>query len=229
MARIPYTEIEKHFSAQRLNKYRFPSNNNKTKTLKLYKANLLVSRSFYPLLSVFEIVTRNSIYNVLASYFNDTDWIINQQNGFMSDNSLRRGSFYLRTEVARCIQKLTQNQSTITSGKVIAEQTFGFWTSLLEPYHFRLIRGKTLDAFPNRLRGYGRSDVLKSLKKIQKFRNRIYHNEPICFVNNQIDFSQALEIHQEILEVIAWIDTTIINWTKDLDDVLKEIQQAQQI
>ena len=173
MARIPYTEIEKHFSAQRLNKYRFPSNNNKTKTLKLYKANLLVSRSFYPLLSVFEIVTRNSIYNVLASYFNDTDWIINQQNGFMSDNSLRRGSFYLRTEVARCIQKLTQNQSTITSGKVIAEQTFGFWTSLLEPYHFRLIRGKTLDAFPNRLRGYGRSDVLKSLKKIQKFRNRI--------------------------------------------------------
>lgn len=214
MARIPYKTFEKNLSYPRLSRYLFLSNGNKPKTIKLYKANLQVSRSFYPLLSILEIVIRNSIDEVLTSYFNDTDWIINQQNGFMADNSLRRGNFYLKTEVSRAIQKIRQNRSRVTSGKVIAEQTFGFWTSLLEPYHFRLIQGKTLNAFLNRPHGYGRTDVMKELKKIQKFRNRIYHNEPICFANNQIDFSQAIDAHTAILEVLAWIDASFGIWVK---------------
>lgn len=229
MSRIPFKTVEKLLSKPRLSRYLFLSNGNKTKTIKLYKANLQISQSFYPLLSVLEIVIRNSINEILTLYFNDTDWIINQQNGFLSDNSLRRGNFYLRTEVSRAIQKLRQNNARITSGKIIAEQTFGFWTSLLEPHHFRLIQGKTLNAFPNRPHGYGRSDILRELKKIQKFRNRIYHNEPICFANNQINFSTAIDIHTTILEVLSWIDADFVNWIKDLDNILKEIRLAQKI
>lgn len=229
MARIPYKTVEGLLSPPRLSRYLFLSNGNKTKTIKLYKANLQISQTFYPLLSVLEVVIRNSISEVLALYFNDADWIINQQNGFLSDNSLRRGNFYLKTEVSRAIQKLRQNNAGITSGKVIAEQTFGFWTSLLEPHHFRLIQGKTLNAFPNRPHGFGRSDILRELKKIQKFRNRIYHNEPVCFANNQIDFSQATDVHKTILEVLFWINSNSVSWIKDLDNVLKEIRLAQKI
>ncbi len=224
MARILYSTLEKYLSPQRLNKYRFPAKNNKSRTLKLYQANLVVSSSFYPLLSVLEISFRNSINEVLALHFNDSDWIVNQQNGFMSDNSLKLRNFYLKNEVNKATRQIRRNSGQLTSGKVIAEQTFGFWTSLLEPYHFRLIQGKTLNAFPNRPHGFGRSDVLRELKKIQKFRNRIYHNEPVCFQNNQIDFSTAIEIHQTILEVLSWINPDLGIWLKDLDTVSDKIR-----
>ena len=229
MPRIPYKIVEKNLSQARLSRYLLLSNGNKAKTIKLYKANLQVSRSFYSLLSVLEIVVRNNINETLILYFNDSDWIINQQTGFMSDNSLRRGNFYVKTEVSRAIHKIRQTGARVSNGKIVAEQTFGFWTSLLEPYNFRLIQGTLLNAFPNRPHGYGRNDILKELKKIQKFRNRIYHNEPVCFANNQIDFSAAIDVHNAILEIISWIDVNFVSWVKNLDSVLEEIRIAQQI
>ena len=229
MPRTPYIKTEYHLSKPRLSRYLKASNKNKTKAIRLYKNNLKVSRSFYPLLSIFEITFRNSLNRVLVSHFQDSDWIINQQNGFMNDSSLKQGNYFLKYKVKSAVDNLNWNNTNITIGKIIAEQTLGFWTSLFKNYHFALLKGNILSAFPYRPKGYKRNDIYKELKKINDFRNRIYHYEPICFSGNTIDFSSAVDVHKSILELLKWIDSSIASWTKDLDDVLLEIKKAKSI
>ena len=226
MSRISYLKIEQQLSKPRLSRYLKATNKNKTKALRLYKNNLRVSRSFYPLLSIFEIVFRNNLNKVLISHFQDNDWIINQQNGFMSDASLKQSKYYLRGKVKSSIDSLKRNNTNITSGKIIAEQTLGFWTSLFKSHHFALLKGNILRAFPNRPKGYKRDDIYRELKKINDFRNRIYHYEPICFLGNKINFSSTIDDHKSILEVLTWLDSSSLSWIKDLDDVLLEIKKA---
>ena len=228
MARISYSQIELQLSQPRLNRYLTATGNNKTKAIKLYKANLRVSKSFYPLINIVEIAVRNSLDKVLSSHFNDRSWIINQQNGFMSHNSLRQGNFYLRKQVSKAIGNLRNRNTIVTSGRVIAEQTFGFWTALLKPHHYRLLQGKPINAFPHCPHSYQRNDFLRELNKLRDFRNRIHHNESICFSNNTVNFSTAIEIHDLILGVLSWIDNEF-GWVRDLDEVLSEINKASKI
>jgi hypothetical protein len=54
----------------------------------MYKQNLLVAQSIHPVIGVFEVVLRNSIYNAISKYFQDENWIVNQKEGFMSDKTL---------------------------------------------------------------------------------------------------------------------------------------------
>jgi hypothetical protein len=229
MPKISYLQIEQYISKPRLSRYLKATNKNKTKAILLYKNNLIVSRSFYPLLSIFEITFRNSLNKVLELHFQDNDWIINQQNGFMSNSSLKQSKYYLKGKVKTTIDNLKRNNIHISSGKIIAEQTLGFWTSFFKSHHFALIKGKALYTFPNCPKGFKRDDIYRKLKKINDFRNRIYHYEPICFSGNKIDFSQVIEIHEIILEVLSWIDKNLLNFVKDLDNVLDEINRAKNI
>lgn len=81
--------FKQYFSEARINRYLLATGNSTSKSIKLYKANLKISQAFHPLLGVFEVVLRNKLNEILTSYFNDPDWIINQKTGFMSDPSLR--------------------------------------------------------------------------------------------------------------------------------------------
>jgi hypothetical protein len=109
----------------------------------MYKQNLLVTQSIHPVIGVFEVVLRNSIYNALSNYFQDENWIVNQKEGFMSDKALvfrnnpskisKRNDF-LKREVLKAEQKLKMKYSknpsmSINAGNIIAEQSFGFWTN----------------------------------------------------------------------------------------------------
>jgi hypothetical protein len=43
--------------------------------------------------------------------------------------------------------KAYKANSKVTSGKIIAEQTLGFWTDLFEVHHYRLLKGKPIQIF----------------------------------------------------------------------------------
>ena len=227
MPQILYHKLEKHLSEPRLGRYLLASLGRKTKAKRLYKANLQVAQAFQPLLSMLEVVLRNGLNDALTVRFSDSDWIINQQSGFMSDPSLRHGNFYLQREVGKAINRLTRNHITVTSGNVIAEQSFGFWTELFEPYHYRLIGGCPLRVFAHLPRQFKRSHISKELLKIRLFRNRISHNEPVCFGMNRVDFTLVEEVHDSILNILGWIEPELVTWVKDLDQVKPAIKKAQ--
>ena len=83
-----YKTFQLYFSNPRVNRYYYAANSSKRKTISLYKQNLLIAQAIHPVIGVFEVVLRNSIYNATSNYFQDENWIVNQKEGVMSDKAL---------------------------------------------------------------------------------------------------------------------------------------------
>lgn len=235
---MKYKDLTNYFSSPRINRYYIACGNSKTKAAKLYKANLKLAQAFHPLLGILEVSLRNSINNTLSNHFTDTDWIINQKTGFMIDPSLtfvykRTGATktnnYLLREVKKAESRLRKTRTVVTSGKVLSEQTLGFWTDLFAVHNYKILRGKPIKIFTALPSGHGRKQVADELNNIRRFRNRINHNEPICFSGTTIDFTDAEEVYQSITNILNWINPELIGFCNDLDKVNKIIESARKI
>lgn len=209
---MKYKDFQKHYSYQRTNKYYKGTSKNKIKSNQLYYSNLRVAQSFYPLLNTLEVVLRNAIHRNLSLYFDDRSWICNQVNKFMSNKSLvSAGNLFLKKEIIKALNKIEGRNQNIVPGRVIAELSFGFWVAFYDKVHYRILRGSTLACFPYLPPNVKRKDVFSKLSSIRNFRNRIYHNEPICFVSSQVDFSLCLTAFDDIKEILNWIDPNIFD------------------
>lgn len=195
---MEYSKLEYYLSQPRLQRFLHAGGNSKTKAQKLYRVNLRVSQAFYPILNLFEIFLRNAVNYHVSSYFSNPNWIVSEKSGFMNDRSLAPSRYFLRMCVQNAERTIRKKGSPVTSGKVIAEQSLGFWTSLFDTHHYRLIGGSPIQAFPKKPAQANRNLINQKLNKIRKFRNRIYHNEPICFRGSNIDFSEAEIIIDEV-------------------------------
>lgn len=222
-------KLQQYLSSTRFNRFLQATNYSYSKAEKLYIANLNVAKSFYPILNLFEIALRNSIDSCLSAHFGDSDWIINQKNGFMSDKSLSSSRFYLKNSIGKAQKTILNKKVTVTSGKIIAEQSFGFWTSLFEKHHFKLIDGCVIQIFSNKPKHVNRNVLSKKLNNIREFRNRVYHNEPVCFNGTNIDFTEANEVKNEIYDLLTWIDTDLATYVKNFDSIDDEISLARNI
>lgn len=216
---MDYHKLEYFFSEARFNRFLMACGGSASKAQKLYGINLKVSQAVYPLLNLFEIFLRNTLNRQITNYFNDPDWIINQQNGFMSDLSLARSGFFIKGNIQRAANIILKKSSTVTSGKIIAEQTFGFWSSFFEPHHFRLINGAPLQCFVNKPANVNRKTISVKLDAVRNFRNRVYHNEPICFNGTAIDFSATYTIRSNIQDMLNWIDPELTNFIAQFDQI----------
>ena len=235
---MKYQKVRLYLSSQRIDRYFIATGNRKTRAVRLYKANLKIAQSFHPLLGALEVTLRNRINTILSAHFSDPDWIINQKTGFMAAPSLthidrrtgrRVTNDFLKSSVEKSERRFRRLRVPITSGKIIADQALGFWTDLFEVHHYRLLLGRPIQVFHNLPSGHGRSDACDRLNKIRQFRNRINHNEPICFNGAAIDFTYVEEVYDAIIEILTWIDPELIKWVKDIDTVRTKIASAKTI
>lgn len=220
---MEYQKLEYYLSQPRLDRFLIATGNSKSKAQKLYKINLRVSQSFYPILNLFEIFFRNIANYQVSSHFANPNWIIAEKNGFMSNPSLSASRFFLKNSVSKAEKAIRRKGGIITSGKIVAEQSFGFWTSLFDTHHYRLIGGVVIHCFPNKPPHVNRNILNQKLNKIREFRNRVYHNEPICFNGNTIDFTEAITIRNEIYELLEWIDSDLTNYVDYFDGINTKI------
>ena len=216
---MDYLHLESIVSKPRLDRYAKATHASKMEAKRLYRINLRASQAFYPLLSIFEVSLRNAVYNAIADYFDDSDWILNQRRGFMSDPLLSRSKFHLRGKVNASIKKLRQQQKEIYAARILADQSLGFWIALFDAHHHRLLKGATMRTFPHKPAGLKRQQVRLRLAWIRDFRNRIYHNEPICFHQNRIDFREAQKVHNAIYEVLGWLDADLPDYASYFDAI----------
>jgi len=187
--------------------------------------------AFHPLLSIFEVALRNRLSEVIASHFHDYDWILNEKGGFMASPTLSRSgkAGFLLTEVSKAENRLRRNGMAITSGKVMAEQSLGFWTALLDTRHYKLLAGCPIQAFTPLPAGVGRKHINQELEAVRLFRNRIFHNEPICFYGAAVDFSDALRIHQALSDMMRLMGQDLFQLASELDKVQEEVNSASSI
>jgi hypothetical protein len=226
---MEYNKLEYYISQPRIERFLTATNNSKTKAKKLYKINLRVAQSFYPILNLFEIFFRNTINYQISAYFANPNWIITEKNGFMNNRTLAPSRYFLKNSVLSAERKIRNRGRSITSGKIIAEQSFGFWSSFFEPHHYRLIGGSVIHCFANKPKEVNRNSISQKLNKIRVFRNRIYHNEPICFKQNEIDFTEAVEIKQEIYDLLNWIDVDLTKYIEYFDNIERKIKMADKL
>ena len=220
---------QKYLSLPRINRYITATGGDKVRAKRLYNANIRIAQAFHPILSQFEVILRNSLNNKLSAYFTDTDWIINQKAGFMSNNSLSTSRYFLRRSIQKTETNLNNRGIPLTSGKIISNQTFGFWIALYLSHHYMLIGGEPLKVFANKPPIEDRASIYSKLDDIRKFRNRINHCEPICFNGNTINCNRVISVKQTVYNLVDWIEPELIPFFESIDNIDNKINNTMAI
>ena len=235
-----YKKFSRLYSISRISRYWRAANGDKKKAMAMYYANARLAQAFQPLISFVEIVLRNQLHYALAHHFNDVLWLVNQKKGFMSDKSLTHKvkktnkvveNDFLRREVERSEKALLQKNHNVTAGRLIAELNFSFWNSLYETHHYALLKGVPGTIFKSLPTGVGRKEMNQKVQQIRILRNRISHNEPICFNNKSFDLTYAKEMYNLLKDFLNWIDPQIVVSLSNekLDSVDTEINKTTRI
>lgn len=222
---MKYSKLTYYVSDARLNRFLRACGNSKTKAQKLYVINLRVAQAFYPLLNLFETFLRNSLNQHVGNHFANPNWLRNQKMGFMNNATLAP-SFYLKKGVQAAENKCISRGWPLSPGKIVSEQVFGFWTAFFDTRNYALMGGSPMNAFPNKPQHINRQMLRDKLNKVREFRNRVYHNEPICFSGNAIDFTLARLIMVELHELLQWIDPELLNYANYFNNIDKKIDLA---
>jgi hypothetical protein len=219
---MKFSDYENAFSHPRLNRYLRAYQGKKNKALTAYRYNLKLSKEFYGVISVFEIVLRNSIDKHYQQQFNSSNWLLQESKstGIFSNSVFSASNFETKKQINRAIQYLDKHYS---HDRLVSSLSFGFWVYLFNAVPHR-IAGQTLHKiFTNRPKGTLPKDIHTELLKIRDFRNRIAHQEPICFSSNHINTAYAEEIYQLILKYISWLGYNYDELLFGIDGVKKVI------
>lgn len=197
--------LEKVFSADRMRKYfnAHPCNDNKA--MLHYQCNIQISEALYPSLSVLEVALRNALNDQLTKKFGVADWYTH----FPTTPGLSN----LNKEIAKAQQIITLRKEVVTPPKVVAELTLGFWVRLFNR-EYELILWKDLRrAFPNmEKKKRQRKNVSAPLNHFRTLRNRVFHNEPICW-----SFKSLEDAHDEIILLMGWLNRDLPKWISAVD------------
>ena len=204
-----------------------------TLAYQLYLDNLRLAQAIHPIMGILEVALRNAINEQLTMHFNDPDWIIHQKRGFMADRRLRRydpkqkravQNTYLRDLVVQAEQGIRRIQQPVTAGKIIAELTFGFWTSLFDKVEYRVLQGQPILIFTQLPPKTGRRTIVTALYEIRALRNRMNHNEPLCFNGSQYDCGSTHRVYRRMNDILTWLDQDLMSWVASIDDVERQIK-----
>lgn len=231
------TLIDDFVTPDRFGRYLFACKGNEGAALALYESNLLISKSFYPLLSMFEVALRNRLNDALSNYFGNSAWLIDEKSKFMSHPSLAQ-KFIAKNQVEAAEQKLLQKNVSIRS-QLITELSLAFWVRLFQADHFKLLKAEPLKSFQHIPKSTNRDTVHRLLKSVLDFRNRIYHNEPICFGMDSrtnetiIDLSIAQRVYENVYTLLFWMGGNALqSWVEnrlDQGGLVSELERANQI
>lgn len=198
MAPFRHDNLESILSLERLDTYLKAARGDRKVALDLYALNTLTSEALYVPLQMLEVTLRNRFHDALSGVFG-SEWYDNA--GVITDVIQRRA-------IQEAKRDLAHDKKRITPGRVVAELTFGFWTSCLgRHYEERLWRPALRNAFPYSSQGLRRNDVNRILTPVRLLRNRIAHHEPILARNipKHLNSTQCL---------LGWMSPSALAWSK---------------
>jgi hypothetical protein len=208
--------LEKVFSSERLKKYFDAHPGDDAKAMIHYHSNLQISEAFYPSLSILEVALRNSLNQQLIARFGVPDWY----SHFPTTPGLSK----LNKEITKAQQFITHRGEQVKAPKVVAELTLGFWVRLFNAEYERILWKDLRRAFPNLPKQQRqRKNVSAPLNRFRNLRNRIFHNEAICW--NLHDLEKA---HLELVTLLSWINRDLPLWLQPVDRfdaVLQEVKK----
>ena len=197
--------FEKVFSNKRMERYFALYPNDEDKAIRHYQSNIQLTEAFYTSLSVLEVALRNALSRELETMTGREDWYAIFPN--------IPGLTNLNRYVTQASKQIAGRHEQITPSKIIAELTLGFWVSLLNAEYERLLWKDLRRAFPYLpKKERQRKNVSAPLNRFRAFRNRVFHNESICW-----NLRRVQEIHSELLLLLGWINKDLPKWLTNFD------------
>jgi len=116
-------------------------------------------------------------------------------------------------EITKAQYLITRRHEFISPSKVVAELTLGFWVRLFNSEFERILWKDLRRAFPYLEKARKqRNNVSAPLNNFRNIRNRIFHNEPICW-----NFSHLQRAHDELVTIMGWINKDLPSWVQPID------------
>ena len=200
---IIFQQIEGILHTERIDAYRRDGADSNL-TLSRYLLNMALSEAFYPALQFAEIALRNAVHRELSVRCRTDAWY---------DSPLARLTPWQQDKVAEAKDALRKRRKPLSSGRIVAELTFGFWTGFFNKTHSRTGIGSYLskNAFPHApATEQYQIKIDKRWLEIRDLRNRVFHHERI------LHWKDLDARHQAILQIIAWMSPEL----RDLADAL---------
>ena len=185
----------------------FCIHNDEKRAILHYQSNIELAESFYPCVSILEVALRNAISRELETMTGREDWY----TIFPSTPGLNNLNRY----ITQASKQIIGRHETVTPSKIVAELTLGFWVSLFNAEYERILWKPLRRAFPylpKNLRQ--RKYVSAPLNSFRAFRNRVFHNESICWSMKRIS-----EIHNQLYTIMGWINKDLPDWASSIDRV----------
>lgn len=169
-----------------------------------YLWNMALAESLYPSLQALEVALRNTLHAALTQHFGCEDWY--DVPGMLQHRNEQEA-------LVRAKASLAEIGRPLEPSRVVAELSFGFWTSLLnQRYEQRLWPSLLKPAFPFLPKGQRTRKTLSTrLDKVRRLRNRVFHHEPIWHWR---DLGQK---HSDIHEAIGWIRPMVRDLVRTVD------------
>jgi hypothetical protein len=165
---------------------------------------------------MFEVALRNSLNRELTDYFGTSEWYLKID----SINGLRN----LKGSINTAKKHIANRNETITSDKVIAELTLGFWVKLLNAEYERILWKPLRKVFPYANKNERqRNKVSAPINKIRDFRNRVFHHEPISWRLDKLENTNS-----QIIMVIKWINEDLPELVSTIDRVTEVLNKVKE-
>ena len=193
---IKWSDVELAIAPERLSPYLNHSTGDRNRALTIYLWNIALSESLYPLLNLSEITLRNRFHQILSHHFQRETWY---EDGWLDHRDA--------SKVIEAKEKIARHRMHATPGRVVAELTFGFWTSLLDVRYERsrilwpAMAQKIFSNAPRKLRT--RKDQSPYAAQLRTLRNRVFHHEPVWHL------PQLLKMVQESEMWLRWLNPEI--------------------
>ena len=206
-----YTDASKlanvvsHLTPDRLTRYLAASLGDTKRAIELYVWNTAISSAFYFPLQTLEVGLRNGLHAALGNTFGAA-W--HDTPEFLATDSTGG----LATDIQRAKDELIERNKPPDTPHLVASLTFGFWAQLTSSrFETDLWLPCLHRAFPNYIKveqkPLRRGQVSKKIKKLNEFRNRIAHHEPI--------FHYTLAARYDlILSLCSWMYTDLRDWVE---------------
>lgn len=153
-------------SSDRFDTYRQWANSDEALAIRLYTFNVQLSAALYGPLHMLEVALRNVADRRLTVVYGP-DWL---------DDPVALPGRYQRESVIKARTQLLRERKAATHGQMIAELTFGFWSSLFghDATHLWQHLRPVFQA-----KGIQRGLIAGQLRDLRLLRNRVAHYEPI--------------------------------------------------
>ena len=206
-----FERLRHTISDERLGTYLSAAGFDQERALRLYIWNAQMGEAFHVPVQGVEVGLRNCVNVGLTSQFGP-DWWRDAAFLAVADKERRR-------DIETAQRRIQKRQAPLTTSRIVATLSFGFWVGLLGPrYHPAVWSACLSTAFRGLPGDKSRQELALEAKRVSGLRNRIWHHEPVF----RLDLSAE---YHAVMQLLAWICPSKAIWLKPHCQVPRLLRQ----